>query len=188
MTPPPAGDPGARPPRTALRVTWAIALSFSMASLTGILILTADLARTDAALQDALAEIVRIASTTDRGKTANLALPPTNDALVQSLPEVASTADSLVRARATLATLGTRLDSLAAVLEDADQPLARIVDSAQDAVDSARAADAPAAHIARTLRTADDRARRLGPSLDEVLSRSRSIEARLRILRLLPAN
>lgn len=169
-----------------LRLTWAVALGFSIASLTGILVLTSDLARTDAVLRNALAEVVKISSTTTRGKNANLALPPTDAALTASLPEVVSTAGSLGRARTTLATLGTRLDALAAVLGRADQPLTRIVDSARGAADAARAADAPAAHIARTLRTADDRTRSLKPELDEALYRSRSIEARLRILRLLP--
>jgi hypothetical protein len=167
-------------------VTWAVALAFSIASLTAILVLTSDLARTDAVLRDALGEVVRIATTTGRGKTANLALPPTNDALAQSLPDVVSTAGSLARARTTLGTLGDRIDSLAAALDSADQPLARIIDSAGGAADAARAAEAPAAHIARTLDRADDRVRGLGPRLDDALYRSRNIEARLRILRLLP--
>ncbi|HEY9415488.1 MAG TPA: hypothetical protein VIQ30_12065 [Pseudonocardia sp.] len=178
---------GAGQGRSALRVTWAVALAFTIASLTGILVLTSDLARTDAVLRDALGEILRIASTTGRGMAANQALPPTNDTLVQSLPEVVSTVRSLGRARTTLGTLGTQLGSLATVLGSADPPLARIVDSARDATDAARETKMPAAHIARTLRTADNRARSLGPELDEALSRSRSIESRLRILGLLPA-
>jgi hypothetical protein len=181
-----AKDDGPATQRSALRLTWAVTLGFTIASLTGIVVLTSDLARTDGVLRSALTEVLKIASTTDRGLNANMALPPTNDALVQSLPEVVSTVGSMRRARSTLSTLGTQLDSLAAVLDSADPPLARIIGSARGATDAARAAEAPTAHIARTLATADDRARSLGPKLDDALTRSRSIESRLRILRLLP--
>jgi ABC-type transporter Mla subunit MlaD len=96
------------------------------------------------------------------------------------------TANSLVKARTTLGTLGDQLVTLASVLDSADPPLDSVVTATRDTNTAAAQAQPPVDHIAATLDRANANARDLGPKLDESLTRARTIESKLRVLLLLP--
>ena len=177
---------GAEAGPAGLRLVWAVTLAFSLASFSGILVLTHDLAATNAVLNDSVGQVRKINRTTDRGLAANLALPPTDDAVLASMPSVESTVASLRHARTTLATLGTQIRVLADVLASTNGPLVHIVAAAQSADEAARSAQTPTSQTSDTLRYADARTSRLQPELDHTLDTARSIESKLRILLLLP--
>ncbi|MGQ0482870.1 MAG: hypothetical protein ACT4O0_17825 [Pseudonocardia sp.] len=171
-----------------LPLVWAAALAFALASLVGIVALTSNLATTDALLTDAVAQVAKIDATTERGLSANEALPPTAAALRDSAPAVLATVTSLRQANQSLTTLSDRLRALAEVLHDAAGPLARTLTTVGDterAVDRTRD---PTSNTAKTLHDIDRQVVDLAPALDETVTRSRSIEAKLRILGLLPGS
>jgi len=172
--------------RPAMLITWAVALALSIASLAGILVLSSDLAATDAVLTEAVGQIRKIADGTHRGVTANEALPPTNAAVLESMPAVLATVSSLQSANDTLTTLGNQIQTLADVLARAADPVRRTVDIAGEANHTVRLAQRPTGRIVDTLGSVDHRVANLGPLLDQTLNTSRSIESKLRILLVLP--
>jgi hypothetical protein len=197
--PPDSAPPHSAPPDSAqvdsavtserrLPLTWAITLAFGVASFTGILALTSDLAKTDAVLTEGVGQVVQIDRTTTSGVVGNLALPPIDAAVRDSTPSVIGTADSLRRANAALATLSAQVRTLADVLTGAQGPLVHTITTAEHTDRTVGRLDDPARHIVDTLRTVDHRTAGLGPALDRTLRLSRSIEGKLHILRHLPGH
>jgi hypothetical protein len=169
-----------------LRISWAIALSSTIAALVGILIVTRDLAITRDIFADGLTQAQTIETTTDQALSGAAELDPARRAAQSGLPEVVGVINSLTTADHTLAQLGTSLDALARTLADADAPLVGIIEAGQSATDQANAAAEPAAAIAHTLGDADAKARALAPLLDDTLALGQTIDAKLRIALLLP--
>jgi methyl-accepting chemotaxis protein len=179
----PAGNPSA-PRRHPLM--WALTLTFALASLVGIVALSSNLAATDALLTEGVGQTHKISETTSRGVVANHALPAIDAAVQDSAPAVVSTIEALRRADGSLRTLSARIRELADVLDRARRPLTRTVDTAAHTERTVRRALDPAGRIIDTLRAVDRRVADLGPALDRTLTTSRSIEAKLRVLGLLP--
>jgi len=169
-----------------VRLAWAIALAATVASVVGILILTSDQAASAANFRAGVEQAKILDHTTDVALAAGLELPAANQAVRDSLPHVVDTTASLVRARATLGTLGEQLVQLGAVLQSADPPLNSIVAATRDTNTAAAGARPPVDHIAATLTLANDNVRDLGPKLDETLAQARTIESKLRVLLLVP--
>ena len=168
------------------RISWGIALSATIVLLVGVLILTRDLNTTSHIFRDGVAQARIVDETTDEALDGAAELPPANTAIDSSEPEVVAILDSLTTAEATLGTLAGQLSSLGTALTDARPPLVGIVDAGRSATDQAAAAALPAANIASTLTGANDKARRLGPLLDQTAELGATIDSKLRIALLLP--
>lgn len=189
-SPDPATSPARHPgigPHGGLPVAWALALILTTASLTGILALTSDLARTDALLTDGVAQVVIIDRTTTSGLGANATLPATDAAVQANAAPVLATAGALGRANDTLTTLAQQVETLADVLAQAEDPLVGTVDRADNTDQTVRRTTSPLDHVLDTLHTIDQRTSALHPALDTTLRLSRSIEAKLDVLGHLPA-
>ncbi|AII11441.1 MULTISPECIES: hypothetical protein [Rhodococcus] len=169
-----------------LRLSWAIALSFTIAVLAGILIVTRDLSISNDIFKDGVAQAEIVDDTTDQALDGAQQLPPADQALHAGLPQVVGVLDSLSRADHTLGTLGDHLHSLGDSLKSADAPLGGIIEAGQSATDQANAAAAPAAEIVKTLSVADAKVQDLGPLLDQSLALSQTIDSKLRIALVLP--
>jgi ABC-type transporter Mla subunit MlaD len=124
--------------------------------------------------------------TSDTALAAGLELPAANDALKDSLPQVVGTVNSLTTACSTLRTLGTQLSELSAILRNADPPLKSIVAAARGTNNAASDAQGPIDHVVTTLGETNGTLRELGARLDESLADARAIEAKLRIVLVLP--
>lgn len=174
--------------RTAdrFRLSWAIALAFTIAALTGVLIVTRDLSITGDTFKDGVAQAQTLDSTTDRALDGAHQLPPAADSAHRSLPEVVGIIDSLTRANLTLATLGDQLGSLDTTLAAAAAPLDGTIAAARDAGKQAGAAADPLAGVTATLDAANANAQTLGQKLDRTLTLSRTIDQKLRIALVLP--
>jgi hypothetical protein len=168
------------------RISWAITLSFTIALLVGILILTRDLSITDDIFKDGVAQAKTVDNTTDKALTGAKELPPANQAINGGMPQVVAIIDSLTRADRTLGTLGDKLQSLAQALTAADAPLVAIITAGGTATNQANAAAAPAATIVNTLTSANDKAQTLGPLLDRTLALGQTIDSKLRVALILP--
>ena len=168
------------------RLSWAIALSFTLALLVGILILTRDLSITNDIFKDGVAQAKTVDHTTDRALTGADELPPANQAINDGMPQVVGVIDSLTRADHTLGTLGDHLQALGQALRAADAPLVGIIDAGNAATDQANAAAVPAANIVDTLADANSKAQSLAPLLDQTLALSNTIDSKLRIALILP--
>ncbi|MFD6160042.1 hypothetical protein ACFWF7_29805 [Nocardia sp. NPDC060256] len=169
-----------------LRLSWALALSFTFSALVGILILTRDLSITNDLFKDGVAQAKTIDHTTDDAVQGVANLGPADAAINQSMPEVVGVIDSLTRADHTLGTLADQLQALAAALTSVDAPLAGIIQVGGAAGDQADKAADQAARIGDTLGQADAHAQLLGQRLDQTLSLSATIDSKLRIALLLP--
>ncbi|QTJ64392.1 hypothetical protein HYG77_01400 [Rhodococcus sp. ZPP] len=168
------------------RLSWAIALGFTIAMLVGILIVTRDLSVSNDIFKDGVAQARTVDQTTDKALDGAAQLPPANDAIHRGMPQVVGVIDSLTRADITLGSLGEQLQALSTALQSADAPLQGIVAAGQSATEQANAAATPAASVAETLVDADTKARALGPLLDQTLALSQTIDSKLRISLLLP--
>lgn len=169
-----------------LPLTWAIALGFTLALLVGILILTRDLGISRDIFKDGVAQAAKVDNTTDKALDGADQLPPANDAITGSMPEVAGVVASLDTASTTLVSLGDQLQSLGVALTDADAPLVGIIGAGRTATQEAAAAAVPAQHITQTLTSVNEKLRLLGPRLDYTQSLSDEIDSKLRIALLLP--
>ncbi|MCQ4079109.1 hypothetical protein NGB36_00370 [Streptomyces sp. RB6PN25] len=170
------------------RLSWAITLIFSLGMLTGILVVTRDLAETNAIFKDGVVQAEKVNSTTDTALGATGQLPPADKAIGQGLPQVVDVLGSLSKAQTTLGTLGNQLGNLGTVLTRADPPLVGIIGAAQQSTNQANAAAAPAASIVRLLAQADQRVQALAPLLDQTAARARNINSKLHVLMLLPGS
>ncbi|QXC46335.1 hypothetical protein [Rhodococcus qingshengii] len=168
------------------RLSWAIALGFTIAMLTGILIVTRDLNISNDIFKDGVAQARIVNNTTDEALDGAAQLPPANEAIHHGMPQVVGVIDSLTRADTTLGSLGDQLAALSIALQSADAPLQGIVKAGQSATEQANAAADPAESVAATLVAADAKARALGPLLDQTLALSQTIDSKLRISLLLP--
>ncbi|MCQ4118316.1 hypothetical protein [Rhodococcus tibetensis] len=168
------------------RLSWAITLAFTIAVLSGLLILTRDLGVTNDTLNDVVVQVNTLDKTTDEALDGAHQLPPAAEAARQGLPEVIGVIDSLTRANQVLGTLGDQLDTLGATLTEADAPLAGTISAGQGAGEQAGAAVVPLGGIAATLGDANVNAQALGQKLDETLTLSQTIDQKLRIALLLP--
>ncbi len=171
---------------TMFRLSWAIALAFTIALLCGILIVTRDLSITNDTFKDGVAQAKIVDSTTNDALAGAKELPPANESINQGLPEVVGVLDSLTRADHTLGELGTQLQALGDALQSADAPLGGIIDAGASATDQANAAAVPAEQIAHTLADADAKVRALAPLLDQSLALGQAIDQKLRIALILP--
>lgn len=169
------------------RLSWAIALTFSLAMLTGILIVTRDLSVTNDIFKDGVAQAEKVNSTTDKAVNATGQLPPADQAIRQGLPQVVGVLGSLSKAETTLGSLGSQLSQLGSVLRGADPPLVGIISAANNSTIQAEAAAKPVAAINVLLGQADQKVRHLGPLLDQTITRASNIDSKLRILLLLPS-
>lgn len=169
-----------------LRFSWAIALACTLITLTGILIVTRDLAVTDAIFKDGVAQAEKVNATTDDALAATGQLPGADDALVQSMPQVAGVMASLGNAEATLGSLSQKLTALGRTLASADRPLVGIIDAGQTATRRANGAAVPIRHIAGTLGSTRRTVRTIGAHLDDTIRLAREIESKLHILLMLP--
>lgn len=169
-----------------LRLSWAVALAFTIAVLAGILIVTRDLNISNDIFKDGVAQAKIVDSTTDQALDGAQQLPPANAAINNSMPHVVGVLDSLTRADQTLDSLGDQLAALGTALQSADAPLVGIIGAGQAATDQANAAAAPAASIVTTLSEADAKVKALGPLLDQSLALGQTIDSKLRISLLLP--
>lgn len=169
-----------------LRISWAITLGFTIALLTGILIVTRDLGISNDIFKDGVVQAQTVDSTTDQALEGAQQLVPANEAIDQGLPQVVGVLDSLVRANETLGSLGTHLTDLGTALQAADAPLVGIIDAGQEATIQANAAAVPAGQIVDTLGAANAKVANLGPMLDQSLALSKEIDSKLRIALLLP--
>ena len=169
-----------------LRISWAVTVGFTLAALTGILIVTRDLATSNDIFKDGVVQAQTVDVTTDEALAGAAELSPANDAIDRGLPEVVGVLDQLVRANDTLGILGGHLGELGTALSSADAPLAGIIEAGQAATDHANAAAAPAANIVDTLNSANAKVNTLAPLLDSTLALSREVDSKLRIALLLP--
>lgn len=168
------------------RFSWAIALSFTLTTLTGILIVTRDLAVTNDVFKDGVVQAEIVDSTTNKALDASNQLVPADRAIRGGLPQVVGVLGSLTKAERTLGSLAGQLDTLGQTLAAADRPLVGIIASGKAATTQANAAARPAKAVVGTLSTARSRVKALGPLLDRTISLARIIESKLRILLLLP--
>ena len=169
------------------RFSWAVALTFTITTLTGILIVTRDLAVTNDVFKDGVVQAEQVDTTTNTALHAATELKPANRAIQGGLPEVVDVLGSLSKAETTLGRLADQLNTLGQTLASADKPLVSIIGSGKEAAHQANAAVAPARSIVATLRNAQRRVRALGPLLDTTITLSRNIESKLHILLFLPA-
>lgn len=169
-----------------LRVSWAITLAFTIALLTGILIVTRDLGISNDIFKNGVVQAQTVDATTDDALAGAGELVPANAAIDEGLPQVVGVLDSLVRANETLGSLGTNLDQLGTALQAADAPLVGIIEAGDEATVQADAATVPAANIVDTLDAANEKVAAMGPMLDESLALSKEIDSKLRIALLLP--
>lgn len=169
-----------------LRFHWAIALAATLVTLTGILIVTRDLAVTDAIFRDGVAQATKVDATTDTALGAADELPAADRALVRSMPAVTGVMSSLAGAEQTLGRLSRRLATLGTTLKAADPPLVGIIAAGRAATDRAARAAAPVRTITGTLGGTRGTVRAIGARLDRTIALCREIEAKLRILLLLP--
>ncbi|GGO00734.1 hypothetical protein [Nocardia rhizosphaerihabitans] len=168
------------------RLSWAITLAFTIAVLTGLLIVTRDLGITSDTFADGVMQARTLDTTTDGALDGAHQLPAATEAARQGLPEVVGIIDSLTRADQTLATLGDQLAILGVTLTSADAPLVGTIAAARDAGGQAGAAADPLGAITVTLNEANANAQTLGQKLDETLVLSQMIDQKLRIALLLP--
>ncbi|WP_327097513.1 hypothetical protein OIE68_01140 [Nocardia vinacea] len=168
------------------RLSWAMTLAFTIAMLTGLLIVTRDLGITSDIFKDGVEQAQTLDKTTDKALDAARQLPPATDAAQQGLPEVVGIIDSLTSANQALATLGDQLATLDVTLTSADAPLAGTIAAGRKAGGQAGAAVDPLGGITATLNDANANAQTLGRKLDETLTLSQTIDQKLRIALLLP--
>ncbi|ROZ53030.1 hypothetical protein EEB12_29520 [Rhodococcus sp. WS1] len=168
------------------RLSWAIALAFTIALLCGILIVTRDLSITNDIFKDGVSQAKTVDNTTNDALAGAQELPPANTAINRGLPEVVGVLNSLAHADRTLGDLGTQLQALGDALTSADAPLAGIITAGASATDQANAAAVPAAQIVHTLADADAKVQALAPLLDQTLSLGQTIDQKLRIALILP--
>lgn len=169
-----------------LRLSWAIALIATLGTLTGILIVTRDLAVTNDIFKEGVVEAKKVNSTTDTALEAGTELPAAQSALQEGLPHVDGTLQALERAETTLASHAVELENLANVLGEAEAPLDGIIRSVDDATGAAVEATAPARNVTDTLTAANTRIRELDGMLHETLRRSERIADRMRALQRIP--
>jgi hypothetical protein len=169
------------------RLSWAIALMFSLAMLTGILIVTRDLSVTNNIFKDGVVQAEKVSSTTDTAVNASGQLPPADQAIQQGFPQVVGVLGSLTRAETTLGSLGSQLGQLAAVLRSADPPLVGIISAASNSTVQAGAAVKPVAAINVLLGQANQKIRALGPLLDQTIANASDVQSKLHILLLIPS-
>lgn len=168
------------------RFSWALALAFTLATLTGILIVTRDLAVTNDVFKEGVAQAETVDVTTNTALKAATELKPADRALREGLPQVVGVLGSLSQAEETLGSLATQLGSLGSTLAAADLPLVGIIKAGKAATVQANAAARPAETIVGTLKSARGKVRDLGPELDRTIALARIIESKLRILLMLP--
>lgn len=168
------------------RFAWAVTLVCTLVTLTGILIVTRDLAITNDIFKDGVVQAEKVSDTTDTALKAAKELPAADAALVNSMPEVGGVMVSLGTAEGTLARLSGRLLTLAQTLRAADKPLAGILVAGRKATERANGAAEPAAHIVRTLAGTRGTIRSIGSALDNTIALAREIESKLHILLVLP--
>lgn len=168
------------------RLSWAVALAFTVALLFGILIVTRDLSMTNDIFKDGVVQAKTVDKTTDDALAGAKELPPANDSINQGLPHVVGVLDSLTRANLTLGDLGAQLQELGSALESADAPLVSIIASGTSATEESNAAAVAAASIVHTLVDADANVQTLAPMLDKTLALGQLIDSKLRVALLLP--
>lgn len=168
------------------RFSWAVALACTLVTLTGILIVTRDLAITNDIFKDGVVQAEKVDDTTDTALKAAQELPAADAALVRSMPEVGGVMVSLGNAEGTLARLSGRLLTLGDTLRSADKPLVGILTAGRRATERANGAARPAAHIVQTLTGTRGTIRDIGSALDYTIRLAREIESKLHILLLLP--
>lgn len=168
------------------RISWAIALSCTIAVLVGLLIVTRDLSVSNEIFKDGVRQAEIVDATTDQALDGAQQLPGANSAIGQGLPHVVGVIDSLTRADATLGTLGQQLQALSEALRTADAPLEGIVAAGRSATEQAEAATTPAESIAATLVEANGKVQTLAPLLDQTIGLGHTIDSKLRIALLLP--
>ncbi|ABG99974.1 conserved hypothetical protein (plasmid) [Rhodococcus jostii RHA1] len=168
------------------RLSWAIALAFTIALMCGILIVTRDLSGTNDIFKDGVVQAQTVDRTTDDALAGAKELPPANDAINTGFPQVVGVLDSLTQADHTLGDLGTQLQELSEALKSADAPLVGIIDAGASAAEQANAAAVPAEHVVYTLADANAKVQALAPLLDQSLSLGQLIDSKMRISLLLP--
>jgi hypothetical protein len=169
------------------RISWAIAVLFTVATLYGVLIVNRDLRLSDKMLKDGVAQAAQIDRTSATAVNATQPLPAADRAINRGLPPVVGVLGSLGKAQNTLGALGDQLGQLGRVLASADTPLANIIASARGATSQANGAVYPAAGIVGLLDRVNGKLRALAPLLDQTTAQAHDIDSRLRILLLLPA-
>lgn len=168
------------------RFSWAIALACTLVTLTGILVVTRDLAITNDIFKDGVGQAEKVNATTDDALAATGELPAADDALIQSMPEVAGVMGSLSAAESTLGALSQKLTVLGVTLRSADAPLVGIISSGKAATRRAEGAAKPIHHITGTLSNTRLTVRSIGTRLDRTIALAREIESKLHILLMLP--
>ncbi|MFI6953393.1 hypothetical protein ACIBJI_07945 [Nocardia sp. NPDC050408] len=168
------------------RLSWAVALAFTIAALTGILILTRDLHATRDVFARGVGEGQKIELTTDKALEGAAQLPAAVDSVTQGLPAVVGVSQSMVRADNSLAAMATNLNTLAAALGSADGPLGVVVASSTSTSNAATSAVPSVEHIAATLTATDAKAKQLSALLDQTQVLGSTIDSKLRVALLLP--
>ncbi|WP_182378922.1 hypothetical protein [Nocardioides sp. WS12] len=168
------------------RFSWALALACSLVMLTGILIVTRDLAITNDIFKDGVVQAEKVNDTTDDALSAAEELPGADDALIDSMPEVTGVMGSLSNAEVTLATLADRLATLGITLQSADGPLVGIIEAGKTATHRANRAAIPVRTITGTLAGTRKTISSIGSELDRTIRLARTIESKLHLLLLLP--
>ncbi|MEB3371353.1 hypothetical protein [Saccharopolyspora mangrovi] len=163
-----------------------MAAIFSLPMLTGILVVTRDLAVTNDIFKDGVGQAEEVVATTGKALGAADQLPSADAATGQSLPEVVGALNSLSKAQTTLGALGGQLDTLGTVLTRADSHLVSIVEATRTSTEQAGAAAKPLEGIVGPLADSDEKVRCLAGMLDETSARAQRIESKLRILLVLP--
>lgn len=169
-----------------MRFSWAIALSCTLLTLTGILIVTRDLATTDAIFKDGVVQALKVNATTDDALAATGQLPGADDALLGSMPEVAGVLGSLGQAESTLGQLSQQLTALGTTLQSADSPLVGIIGAGQTATTRANGAAVPVKTIVGTLGHTRATIGLIASRLDQTIVLARQIESKLHVLLSVP--
>jgi methyl-accepting chemotaxis protein len=169
------------------RISWAVAVLFTVATLYGVLIVNRDLRISDQVLKDGVAQAAQIDSTSATAVTATHPLPAADRAVNLGVAPVLGVLGSLSKAQNTLGSLGDQLGQLGRVLASADSPLANIIAAARQSTNQANGAVYPAAGIVGLLNRVNGKLQALAPQLDQTTALANDIESRLHILLLLPA-
>lgn len=169
-----------------LRLSWALALAFTVAVLVGILIVTRDLSITSDTFKRGVAEAEILETTTDDALAGAAQLPPASQSLRDGLPDVVAVTNSMAAAEESLGALGNQLRALGTALSTADVPLGATIGSIQTATEQTNGATTPAGNIAHTLGEAESKAQSLSALLDQTLVLGQTIDTKLRIAFLLP--
>ena len=168
------------------RVSWLITTTLTLFSLTAILVLTRDLAVTNDTFKAGVAEVSEVNGVTDSALEASAELPAADEAIINGLPEVAEVSTSLARTDGTLHTLSTRLDSLGVALDNTNEPLPDILHGLDESTGSTEDAIGPAARIADRVAGIEQLVRQISTKLGISYTSAKRIEAKLRVLLLVP--